>query len=53
MRLGDEVNEPGFKSWQGKDIYLFFKMSRLDLGPIQPLTQSVPWFFPEGKSTEV
>jgi len=53
MRLGDEVNDPGFESWQGEDIHLFFKTSRLDLGPNQPPTQRVPWFFPEGKSTEV
>jgi len=53
MRLGDEVNDPGFESWQGKDIHLFFKTSGLDLGPNQPLIQWVPWFFPEGKSTEV
>jgi hypothetical protein len=53
MRLGDEVNDPGFESWQGKIIHLFFKTSRLDIGPIQPHTQWVPWFFPEGELIEV
>jgi hypothetical protein len=33
VSLGDEVNDPGFESWQGKDVHLFFKTS----GPISLL----------------
>ena len=33
------LNNAEFDLWQGQWIFLFFKMSRLALGPIQPLIQ--------------
>ena len=31
----------GFDSWEGQQIFLFYKMSRLNLGSTQPLIQWV------------
>jgi len=46
MRLGDEVNDPGFESWQRKYIHLLFKTSRLDLGPKHLLLNGYRGSFP-------
>ena len=42
LRLGQGLDDLGFQSQQRKGILSFSKISRLDLGPIQPPIQSVP-----------
>lgn len=40
------MDDPGFKSWQGQEGFLFSKMTRPLLEPIQSPVQQVPEFFP-------
>jgi hypothetical protein len=40
--MGSTTKESGFDSQQEKDIFLFFTVSRLALGPNQPPIQWVP-----------
>jgi hypothetical protein len=42
------LDDPGFESWQKRNIFLFCKTSVLALGPTQPPTQWVPVLFPVG-----
>jgi hypothetical protein len=46
--MGYELERPENLSLNGKDIFNFSKISRLDLGPTQPPMQWVPGFFPQG-----
>ena len=39
----------GFESWEGQEIFLSSKSCRLALGPTQFPIQWVPWTFPRGK----
>jgi len=39
--MGYVVNDPGFESWQGKEIVLFSKTSREALEPTYPFVQWV------------
>ena len=45
-RLSYEQDNPRFEFQQGKEIFLFSKMSRPVLGLIQPPTHWIPGFFP-------
>jgi hypothetical protein len=44
------LDNPGYESWQGQEIFLFSKLSRLALGPTQPSVYLVPGFFLGSKS---
>ena len=45
-RLGYRMDDPGFKSWQRQESFLFSKISRPLLEPIQSPVQQAPQCFP-------
>jgi hypothetical protein len=48
--LGYGLDDPGFESRKGLEIFLFTTASRLALGPTQPPIQWVPGPLPLGKA---
>jgi len=49
QRLSYRMDNIGFESWEGQEIFLSFKSCRLALGPTQFPIQWVPSVFPRGK----
>jgi hypothetical protein len=43
--LGYSLDDRGFESWQGQDIFIISKLSKPTLGRAQPHIQWVPGFF--------
>jgi len=49
--LGYSLDDPGFESQRGQNIFIFSKTSILALWPTQTSLQGVLWFFPGVKAS--
>ena len=46
------MDDPGFETRQGQEIFIFYESSRPTLGSTKLLVQCIPGFFPGGKAAE-